>query len=57
MVAHGVARPEEPVAIEQGLEIRRPSRIYVRAGRQGDRVCDVRVAGHAVEVGRGEIAI
>ncbi len=57
MVAHGVARPEERVVIEQGLEIRRPSRIFVRAGRQGERVGDVRVGGHAVEVARGELTI
>lgn len=57
MVAHGVARPGERVLIEQGLEARRPSRIFVRAGRQGERVVDVRVGGHAVEVGRGELAV
>lgn len=30
MVAHGVADPEERVLIEQGIEMRRPSRIFVR---------------------------
>ncbi len=54
MVAHGVARPEESAIIEQGLEIRRPSRITVRASRQDDRVVNVRVGGNAVEVARGE---
>jgi len=55
MVAHGVARPEERALIEQGIEMRRPSRIFVRAARAGDRVVNVRVGGHAVEVARGEV--
>ena len=31
MVAHGVAEPDERVLIEQGVEMLRPSRIFVRA--------------------------
>lgn len=57
MVAHGVARPEERVLIEQGLEMKRPSRILVRAARSGDRVHGVRVGGNAVEVLRGEVVL
>ncbi len=57
MVAHGVARPDERVLIEQGLEIRRPSRIFVRAGRAGERVIAVRVGGYAVEVARGVLTL
>jgi trans-2,3-dihydro-3-hydroxyanthranilate isomerase len=57
MVAHGVARPGERVLIEQGLEVRRPSRLLVRAARQGDRVHDVRVGGEVVEVLRGEVSL
>ncbi|MBV9181431.1 MAG: PhzF family phenazine biosynthesis protein [Acidobacteria bacterium] len=55
MVEHGVAQPEEQVWIEQGLEILRPSRIFVRASRQDDRVVNVRVGGNVVEVLQGEI--
>ena len=55
MVAHGVAKPDEHVLIEQGIEMRRPSRIFVRASRQDDRVVNVRVGGNVVEVMRGEI--
>ena len=55
MVAHGVAKPEERVLIEQGFQIKRPSRIFVRAGKNGDRVVNVRVGGHAVEVMTGEV--
>jgi trans-2,3-dihydro-3-hydroxyanthranilate isomerase len=55
MVAHGVAQPDERVMIEQGMEMKRPSRIYVRAGRTDDRVVNVRVGGNAVEILRGEL--
>ena len=55
MVANGVAPAEERVLIEQGLEALRPSRIFVRAGKEGDRVVNVRVGGHAVEAMRGEL--
>ena len=55
MVAHDVAKPEERVLIEQGIEMRRPSKIFVRASKKDNRVVNVRVGGHAVEVIRGEI--
>jgi trans-2,3-dihydro-3-hydroxyanthranilate isomerase len=55
MVEHGVAPPEERVLIEQGLEIGRASRIFVRASRLNNRVVNVRVGGNVVEVLRGEI--
>ena len=55
MVAHGVAQPEEHVLIEQGIEMKRPSRIFVRASRKDDRVVNVRVGGNVVEVLRGEV--
>lgn len=55
MVAYGVAQAEERVLIEQGLEMKRPSRIFVRASRRDDRVVNVRVGGNVVEVLRGEI--
>ncbi len=57
MVAHGVAGADEQAMIEQGLEIRRPSRIFVRAGRSGNRIVNVRVGGSVVEIIRGEAAI
>jgi trans-2,3-dihydro-3-hydroxyanthranilate isomerase len=55
MVAHGVAQPEERALIEQGLEMKRPSRIFVRAARADNRVVNVRVGGNAVEIMRGEV--
>ena len=56
MVANGVAKPDERVMIEQGIEMQRPSRIFVRAARADNRVVNVRVGGNAVEVLRGEIS-
>lgn len=56
MVACGVAKPDERVLIEQGIEMKRPSRIFVRAGKKDDRVVNVRVGGNVVEVLRGELS-
>ncbi len=55
MVAHGVAKPDERVLIEQGVEMKRPSRIFVRASHSDNRVVNVRVGGHSVEIMRGEV--
>jgi len=61
MVAHGVAASDEQVLIEQGLEMHRPSSIFVRATkldhRQDNQVANVRVGGNCVEVLRGEVTI
>jgi trans-2,3-dihydro-3-hydroxyanthranilate isomerase len=55
MVANRVIPPDERALIEQGVEMLRPSRIFVRASRVDDRVVNVRVGGNAVEVLRGEV--
>ncbi|MHB8216056.1 MAG: PhzF family phenazine biosynthesis protein [Candidatus Sulfotelmatobacter sp.] len=55
MVANGVARADERVLIEQGMEMKRPSRIFVRASRSDNRVVNVRVGGNSVEIMRGEV--
>jgi len=55
MVAHGVAKPDDQALIEQGLEMKRPSRLFVRASRNDNRVVNVRVGGNSVEVMRGEV--
>ncbi|HWO28711.1 MAG TPA: PhzF family phenazine biosynthesis protein [Candidatus Acidoferrum sp.] len=54
MVAHGVAAVDERVMIEQGVEMKRPSRIFVRSSQRDNRIVNVRVGGHAVEIMRGE---
>jgi trans-2,3-dihydro-3-hydroxyanthranilate isomerase len=55
MAMHGVAKSNERVLIEQGIEMKRPSRIFVRAEKKGNEVVNVRVGGQAVEVARGEL--
>jgi trans-2,3-dihydro-3-hydroxyanthranilate isomerase len=55
MVAHGVAKPDERVLIEQGVEMKRPSRIFVCASHRDNRIVNVRVGGHSVEIMRGEV--
>jgi len=55
MVTHGVAEPDQRVLIEQGIEMQRPSRIFVRASRRDNGIVNVRVGGNAIEVIRAEI--
>jgi trans-2,3-dihydro-3-hydroxyanthranilate isomerase len=62
MVRHGVAQPDQTVLIEQGVEMKRRSLIYVRASKaakekstDSDRVVNVRVGGNVVEVMQGEV--
>jgi trans-2,3-dihydro-3-hydroxyanthranilate isomerase len=57
MVRYGIAKSDEQVLIRQGVEIHRPSEIYVRATQQDERVTDVRVGGYAVEVLRGSVTL
>src|SRR6266446_3673186 len=57
MVQHGIANSDEQVLIRQGIEIRRPSEMYMRATRDGQRVTNVRVGGYAVEVLRGRVSL
>jgi trans-2,3-dihydro-3-hydroxyanthranilate isomerase len=57
MTAHGVAQPDERVLIEQGVEMHRPSRIFVRADKKDNRVINVRVGGNVVEIMRAELLL
>jgi trans-2,3-dihydro-3-hydroxyanthranilate isomerase len=57
MVQHGIANSDEPVVLRQGVEMGRPSEMYVRATREGDCVTNVRVGGYAVEVLRGTMRL
>ena len=53
MAKHGIMQSDERVLIRQGVEMNRPSEIFVRAERKGEQVSNVRVGGYAVEVLRG----
>jgi trans-2,3-dihydro-3-hydroxyanthranilate isomerase len=57
MVRYGRAKSDEQVVIRQGVEVRRPSEMYVRAKGEGEHVTDVRVGGYAVEVLRGRVTL
>ena len=57
MVRHGLAKSAEQILIHQGVEARRPSEIFVRATRDGEKVTNVRVGGYAVEVLRGTVSL
>ena len=57
MVRHGLAKSDEQILIRQGVEARRPSEIFVRATREGEKVNNVRVGGYAVEVLRGTVRL
>jgi trans-2,3-dihydro-3-hydroxyanthranilate isomerase len=54
-VQYGVVPPDEQALMEQGVEIKRRSRIFFSAGRNGGKIVNVRVGGHVVEVVRGEV--
>jgi len=54
---HGVFASEQRAVIEQGLEMKRPSRIVVRATKDQRGVTNVRVGGNVVQVMSGEIQL
>jgi len=56
-VKYGVIPPDQQTLMEQGVEMKRRSRIFISAGKTGDKIVNVRVGGHALEVLRGEILL
>jgi trans-2,3-dihydro-3-hydroxyanthranilate isomerase len=57
MVKYGVARPDETELILQGVEMKRPSRLFVRSGKGGTNIANVRVGGYAVQVLEGKASL
>ena len=53
LVQHGLARSGEWTAIEQGIEIKRPSLIRTRATKSGSGIRDVLVSGRTIPVATG----
>jgi trans-2,3-dihydro-3-hydroxyanthranilate isomerase len=53
LVRHGLARSGRTLVIEQGMEILRPSRIYVSATIENDIVTKVFVGGRTIHVASG----
>jgi len=56
-VRYGVLEPEAQGLIEQGLETRRPSFIYIRAAKSEDRITNIRVGGNVVHLIDGEVTM
>ena len=54
MVKYGIAQADETVLILQGVEIKRPSEIFVRSSKSGTSISNVRVGGHVVQIMEGE---
>ena len=57
LVEHGVLASEQAALIEQGVEIKRPSQIHIRASKSTEGVRNVRVGGYSVEIMRGEATL
>jgi trans-2,3-dihydro-3-hydroxyanthranilate isomerase len=55
-VKNNVIASGKQALIEQGVEMKRRSRIYVSAERDGGKIVNVRVGGHAVEVVQGQLS-
>src|SRR6476646_1003539 len=56
-VQYGVVPPDQQVLMEQGVEMKRRSRIFFSAGRNDDKIVNVRARGHVAEVARGEFIL
>jgi trans-2,3-dihydro-3-hydroxyanthranilate isomerase len=57
LLRHGRTRSGDEICIEQGAELRRPSRLYARAHGSPGQIERVEVGGAGVIVGRGEFRI
>jgi trans-2,3-dihydro-3-hydroxyanthranilate isomerase len=53
LVKHGIAAACEQLHLRQGVEIRRPSDLYVSANSVSGKITEVRVAGSTVRVAKG----
>lgn len=56
-VKYGVFGNDQPAVIEQGIEMKRPSRILARASMNANKVTDIRIGGSVVEVSRGTVRL
>lgn len=56
-VQYGVVPADQQVLMEQGVEMKRRSRMFFSAGQNGGKIVNVRVGGHVAEVARGEFIL
>lgn len=57
MLKYGILGHEKAGIIEQGIEINRPSMIYVKGSLKEGIPCDIRVGGYCSLLGKGEISL
>jgi trans-2,3-dihydro-3-hydroxyanthranilate isomerase len=55
LVAHGAVPSGERIHLRQGVEIGRPSNLFLSAQRESANITDVRVAGSTVFVAKGQL--
>jgi trans-2,3-dihydro-3-hydroxyanthranilate isomerase len=56
LVRYGMVPSGQPAVFEQGIEIRRPSRLHVRASLDGEKVTEVFVGGRTIQVASGRFS-
>ena len=57
LVQHGLAASGQPVILQQGIEMHRPSRIHVQASLSGSFISRVFVGGRTIHVANGRLFI
>lgn len=55
LVKHSLCAPGERLHLRQGIEMKRPSDLYVSANLENGKVCEVRVGGSTVPVAKGRL--
>ena len=55
LLKHGILEPGEQAFIEQGIEMKRPSRIYIQGTLNNGAPTKIRVGGYCFQVGSGQI--
>jgi trans-2,3-dihydro-3-hydroxyanthranilate isomerase len=55
LVKHGLCAPKEQLHLRQGIEMRRPSDLYISANLTNGKVSEVRVGGSTVPVAKGHL--
>ena len=57
LLKHGLLEPGRKTFIEQGIEMKRPSRIYVQGTLKDGVPAEIRVGGYCFFVGSGELML
>jgi trans-2,3-dihydro-3-hydroxyanthranilate isomerase len=55
LVRHGLCAPGERLHLRQGIEMKRPSDLYISANSKNGKVVEVRVGGSTVPVAKGRL--